>query len=312
MKRGLSFTVLLIVFIPYVLLGQTMIIQTDSGIHSYDLSEIQSIRFLVDGQGSVPGSTNFLSWTGTDDPDYEFTLVRVDGTFGTVTEIGGSDYFPAMAYANDGTLYGISADLHIIDPTDGSTVEIGTFMYEEREILMHGAAFSPSGVLYVVENLPPNRVFTVDLTTAELTYIGTPTESLWGIEFATTGTLYGVFTDFFTLDPSNASTLTNIGSTGYELCPLTSNDLGVLFSMDIFPSTSIYLMDRNTGAATPVISTGSEGLISLVVERPVSALARERMNKAASTHGYASRPSRERLLEIEKAHKAARASYTDR
>jgi hypothetical protein len=64
---------------------------------------------------------NFLSWTGSDDTDHYFTLVLVNGMTGSVTNIGGDNYFPAMAYAPDGTLYGISRELHVIDPATGST-----------------------------------------------------------------------------------------------------------------------------------------------------------------------------------------------
>ncbi|GEM_PF-1707759 len=312
MKRGLLVnTVLSIVFIPCILMGQTINIHTQSGVHQFNLSEIDRITFSVDGPAPLSG--DFLSWTDSSDPDHYFTLVRVDGTDGTVTTIGGFDFFPAMAYANDGTLYGISDELRIIDATDGSTVNRGTFQYlGNDDILMCGAAFSPGGVLYVVESALPHRTFTVDLTDADLTYVGTPTALIWGIVFAPNGTLYAVFADLFTLDPSDMSTLTTVGSTGDYLSPLTFNEQGVLFSMDIYPSTAIFSVNMNTGAATPVISVGSDGLQSLVCERQATPLAIDRMDKAVGTQGLAPRPSEERLLALEAAVKAARASHRDR
>ena len=311
MKRGLLVnTVLSIVFIPCILLGQTMNIHTQSGVHQFNLSEIDRITFSVDGPAPLSG--DFLSWTGSSDPDHYFTLVRVDGTDGTVTNIGGFDYFPVMAYRNDGTLYGICDELHIINPANGSTVKIGSLQYLGNNIQMSGAAFSPGGVLYVLELESPERAFTVDLTDGDLTYVGTPTASIWGIEFAANGTLYGVFGNLYTLDPSDMSTLTTIGSTGYYLDPLEFNEQGVLFSMDTFPSTSIFSVNTNTGAATPVISVGSDGLRSLVYERQATPLAIDRMDKAVGTRGFAPRPSEERLLALEAAVKAARASHVDR
>ena len=71
-------------------------------------------------------------------------LVRVNGMTGEVTNIGGFDFIPAMAYGPDGTLYGISDELKEINSSDGSTALKGTFAYAEKiRILMCGAAFSP-------------------------------------------------------------------------------------------------------------------------------------------------------------------------
>jgi len=303
-------TVLWMVFIPCVLLSQTMYIHTNEGVYTFDLSYVDRITFSMDG--TEPSSGDFLSWTGSSDPNHEFTLVRVNGTDGTVTTIGGFDFFPAMAYKNDGTLYGISDELHIINPANGSTVKIGSLTYFGSEILMCGAAFSPSGQLYVLENESPKRVFTVNLLNGDLTYVGMPDALIRGIVFASDGTLYGVFADLFTLDPSDMSTLTTVGDTGYYLGPLTFDAQGVLFSMDTYPSTAIFSVDTESGSAYPVISVGSGGLRSLVCERQATPLAISRLDKAVSTHGVAPRPSEERLLALEAAVKAARASHMDR
>jgi len=309
MKKGFI-TVLWMVFIPCVLLSQTMYIHTNDGVYQFDLSYVDRITFSMDGTEPLPG--DFLSWTGSSDPDHYFTLVRVHGTDGTVSTIGGFNFFTAMAYRNDGTLYGISDELHIINPADGSTVSIGSLTYYGSEILMCGAAFSPSGTLYVLENESPKRVFTVNLLNGDLTYVGYPDALIRGIVFASNGTLYGVFADLFILDPSDMSTLTTIGSTGDYLSPLTFDAQGVLFSMDTYPSTSIFSVSTSTGAATPVTSVGSGGLRSLVCERQATPLAIDRMDKAVGTRGLASRPSEERLLALEAAVKAARASHIDR
>ncbi len=172
------------------------------------------------GTAQTPGYTgDFLSWTGSDDVNHFFTLVRVNGKTGDVTTIGGADFFTAMAYAPDGKLYGISDELHIIDPATGSTVMLGTFQYGASTLLMHGAAFSPLGTLYVADNSFPSRVFTVNLSNAALTYVGTPTALIWDLEFASNGTLYGAFADLFTLRASDMTTVYTVGSTVLTCTP---------------------------------------------------------------------------------------------
>lgn len=257
----------------------------------------------------------FLSWTDNSDASHSFTLVRVDGKTGDVTTIGGFGFFPAMAYAPDGTLYGISDELRIIDPVDGSTVRIGDLQLPGGiPILMHGAAFSPSGVLYVVENAMPSRVFTVDLATAELTYVGTPSALIWDIQFASNGMSYGAFADLFILNPVDMSTVSDVGPIGSEgeyVLPLTFDSRGQLFGMDIYPSTRISFINLSTGQAFSVINTGSEGLNSLVVERTPSVAAGVVFSKAAETHGYSSPKPLDALLKSADEIKSARKRYLE-
>jgi len=276
---------------------------------------IASGLFLCCGGGGGTGQTSaytgdFLSWTSGDDASHFFSLVRINGATGEVTNIGGRNYFPAMAYAPDGTLYGISEELHIIDPATGNTVSIGTFQYGAGPILMHGAAFSPNGTLYVVENAYPNdRVFTVNLTNAALTYIGTPTAVIWDLEFTSDGTLYAAFGDLFTLNASDMTTLTTVGRTGTYVLPLTRGSGGTLFGMDSIPSTHIYKLDLTSGSASPIVATGSNGLDSLVAEQASTATSGGVFHKAAAIHGLSAPRSLETLLNDEKAIKATRALY---
>jgi hypothetical protein len=262
--------------------------------------------------GSSQNSGNagdFLSWTGMDDQTHVFMLVRVNGKTGAVSTIGGTDYFPAMAYAPDGTLYGISDELHVIDPATGNTVKIGTFQYEASTILMHGAAFSPDGTLYVVENNPtPHRVFTVNLTNAALTYIGTPAALIWDLEFASDGTLYGAFADLFTLNAADLTILTTVGRMGPYVLPLTSDSAGTLFGMDIYPSTTISSLSPTTGSSSPIVATGSSGLNSLVVEGSSAVTSASVFHKAAAVHGLSSPRPLEDLLRNEGAIKAMRST----
>lgn len=256
-----------------------------------------------------PGySGDFLSWTGGSDASHFFTLVRVNGRTGAVANIGGFDYFPAMAYALDGTLYGISRELHKINPADGSTVTVGSLDYGlETGILMHGAAFSPDGTLYVVENAVGafDRVFTVNLSNAALTLVGTPTASIWDLEFASNGTLYGAFGSLYALNPIDTSTVSIMGNTGTYLLPLTFDSGGTLFGLDD-QSTKIYSLNLLNGWAAPVIKTGSDGLTSLVVEIPPAIPAGVLFNKAVASHGYSSSKPLENLMSMERAIKSAR------
>jgi hypothetical protein len=262
------------------------------------------------GTNQTSGYTgDFLSWTESRDSTRSLMLVRVNGETGEVRNIGGMNYFPAMAYAPDGTLYGISNELHIIDPASGGTVMIGTFQYEASTILMHGAAFSPDGTLYVVENSSPSRVFTVNLVNAALTYIGTPSALIWDLEFASNGTLYAAFADLFTLNASDMTTLTTVGRTGLFVGPLTRGSAETLFGMDIFPSTNIYSLDLTTGSASPIVATGSNGLASLVAERSSTATSSAAICKAAAIHGFSSPRPLEALLSNEKEIRAARSLH---
>jgi hypothetical protein len=250
---------------------------------------------------------NFLSWTGSDDTDHYFTLVLVNGMTGSVTNIGGDNYFPAMAYAPDGTLYGISRELHVIDPATGSTVKFGTFLDGATSVLMHGAAFSPGGTLYVVETAIPSRVFSVNLSTAALTYIGTPTALIWDLEFAADGTLYAAFADLFTLNATNMTTLSTKGRMGHYVSPLTSDGAGTLFGMNIFPSTTISSLSPTTRSSSPVVPTGSAGLYSLVVQGSSAVTSISAFRKAAAIHGLSSPRSLEDLLNDESEIKAMRS-----
>jgi hypothetical protein len=301
---------ILIVLLTQLSFSQTLIVhKKDQTTITFPLSQVDSITFsLPTSPGGYTG--NFLAWTGSSDPAHYFTLVRVNGQNGTVTNIGGNDFFGAMAYGPDGTLYGVSDDLHIINPNDGSTIKIGDFNYQgQAKILMRGAALSPNGTLYVEENSSPNRIFSLNLSNAALTYIGTPTALIWDLEFASNGTLYGAFADLFTLNPSNMSTISTVGSTGVYIGPLTLGNEGTLFGMDLYPSTNIYSLNLSTGHATSITMVGSTGLNSCVAERTTVSKEITQFSIAAKTYGFAPQRTKEELLALEK---AVKQSYTAR
>ncbi len=294
---------IIMVFLAQFSFSQTMTVHKTDGTTTFELSQVDSITFSTSTPTPGGYTGDFLGWTGSSGT-YTYSLVKVNGQNGTVTNIGGSDYFPGMAYGPDGTLYGIGTHLDIIYPSDGSTTEIGSFNYQsETDILMHAGAFSPSGTLYVTENAitGASRVFSVNLSNAALTLVGTlPTSpDVWDLEFASTGTLYGVHFDLSTLNASNMSLITDLGSTGTDITSITFGDGGVLYG-SYYSSTSLYSLNLTNGNATSVLTLSSSGIWSLVAERTTSP-SNIVNHKTAKTYGVAPQKSREKLMALEKA-----------
>ncbi len=317
MKNRVLSVIILNIVIWRFAVAQTINIHTQSGVNKFDLSDIDSITFTTSGAppdtipDPVPTTGHFLCWTDDNDFDYELTLVRLNGDDGSITRIGGKNNFPAMTYTNDGTLYGISEQLHIINPADGSTVKIGTFTYEGEDMLMSGAAYSPTGTLYVKENMSPNRVFTVNPDDASITYVGTPTEQIWDLEFSLSGVLYAAFAQFFILDAASMATVKTVGWTGYFLQPMSLGEDGHLYSID-HRSIKLLKVNPTTGKATVLTETQSNGLQSLVVEREPSLAAQARFTGARKKYGLAPEPSMEYLLDIGRRVKQAKEAFYGR
>ncbi|OGU57270.1 MAG: hypothetical protein A2V66_11275 [Ignavibacteria bacterium RBG_13_36_8] len=227
----------------------------------------------ISGSSVQEGDGDFLAWTGSDDPYHYFSLVRVNKQNGMVTNIGGNDFFTAMAYSPNGTLYGIASGLHIINPENGSTIKIGDFQYNNQNyMLMSGASFSPNGTLFVMAI--SDSVFTVNLSDASLTYVGKVTDTIWDIEFSSSGTLYASFANLFVLDPYSMTTLSTLSRYGYYISSISFDLSGNLFGIDIFPSTYIYSININTGNASTLVQTQSDGLVAIVAERVITSIDR--------------------------------------
>jgi hypothetical protein len=258
------------------------------------------------GPGPTPGPTpstgdftgDFLGWTGSDDSDHYFKFVRMDGTTGEVTNIGGTRYFRDLEYGPDGLLYGIGSSLYTIDPATGIETLIGGFdTSTEKGILMGGGAFSPSGTLYVRRNMT-DEIYTVNLANGKLTYVGTPTALIEDLAFAADGTLYASFAALYTLDPATAATVREIGriSGSDYIGTMDFGDSGVLYGMDIYPSTTLYTVDTVTAKGASVVPVQSTGICALVAER-----ARVAPRIAASAIPQAAAPTDDemRAMEVE-------------
>ena len=215
---------------------------------------------------------NFLAWTGSDDAAHYFCLVRINGTNGNVTNIGGTRYFRDLEYGPDGTLYGIGSSLYSINQSTGVETLIGSFHTSSvSSILMGGAAFSPNGTLYVRES-STDQIYTVNLTNGALTPVGTPDALMEDFEFASNGTLYAAFADLYTLNSADFSTKTDIASfsDGVYISMMTFGKNGVLYGMDYFPSTALYSINTSTGALTKITDVQSSGISALLAERAVT------------------------------------------
>lgn len=262
------------------------------------------------GETTSPRATaatavSFLAWTGSADPSSEFQLVRVNGQTGQVTNIGGgNDFFPALVYGPDGTLYGVGSDLAVINPATGSTNKVGDFTFGGSQVLMASAAVSPNGELYVVENASPHRVFSVDLANAALTLVGTPSGLIRAISFSPDGIMYAAFADLYLLSPTDASTVRTIGRvsrypnnvlSGVYISSLASGEDGILYGIDIYPSTVLYKVDVSTAVASPVTLLGSGNMVSIVAERSVAVKSKRVSQQLSAT----SHKSRAELLAME-------------
>jgi hypothetical protein len=219
---------------------------------------------------------NFLAWTGPSaiNPSYPFELIRINGTTGAITAIGGQDNFNGLGYGLNGDLYGISDHLAIINPATGATSNPVNLTYEGGSpILMCAASFSPSGTLYVLEDVSPGRIFTVNLTTGALTLVGTAPGAAETIGFGSGGTLYAGFNELYTLSTSNAAIVKDIGSLGYSpfvnVIALSAGAGGTLYAMD-WEGACVYSINPTVPSATVVANVGgnaSEWITAFVAEQ---------------------------------------------
>jgi hypothetical protein len=239
------------------------------------------------GSTTLGGYTgNFLAWTGSDDPDHYFQLVRINGQTGAVTNIGGNGFFRDLEYGPDGTLYGIGSTLVKINTADGSTTLVGSIHHgSQTGILMGGGSIAPNGKCYVRMNLA-DSIFTLDLTNGALTPVGLPTALIQDIEFASNGTFYASFADLFTLSPTDASTLSTIGEMSEYISSMTFGSSGTLYGIDNYPSTHIYTINLTTASLDSITRLGTIGLSSIVAERTVTLAKDVRLPKSQATPHY--------------------------
>ena len=248
----------------------------------------------------------FLGWTGTDpgDPARSFKLVRIS-TAGVPTVVGGDDYLTALLYGADGTLYGISNHLVIVDPASGWTSHERDLTYAgSARMLMTEAAFSPSGVLYVASNSVEPDVYTVELATGALTLVGKLPCLARGLEFSHDGTLFAGFAEIFRVSLPLLS-CTSVGRLGLYVSQLSGNGSGQMWGMDIFPSTGIFAVDTGSAVAEKAVSLHITNVSSFVQESQRAAVAAAAFEREVAQFGIAPVRSLKELQRMEEERRLA-------
>ncbi|MGV6826178.1 MAG: DUF6923 family protein [bacterium] len=163
--------------------------------------------------------------------------------------------FP-IAYAVDGD--DNTQNLYRIDLSDNSLTTVGS-MFPPGNDRTESLSFGPDGRLYAVDEETANLI-TIDLDTANPTTIGnlgfTPNDA--GLAFCVdNGTMYlvGENGDFYTVDPTNAST-SFIGSIATNSpTGLACTHDGVMYMIDD-DEDELYIIDRTNGNHTLVGGLG--------------------------------------------------------
>ena len=207
-----------------------------------------------------------------------------------------------IAYASDGTLYGLTAfistgtgnALYKFDPTTGVPALVGATGL--TEIFEGDLAFQPgTGTLFGIQDIPSSvsyRLFTLNTTTGaagnivNITGVSLP-DDLSGMAFASDGTLYVLDTSnetLLTVNPATGAVTSSVNlssalgnSAGLEFDPAS----GVLYTADgnLDGTDNLYTLNPTTGALALVGSTTlSNGLAGLTfapvaIPEPTGALA---------------------------------------
>ena len=248
-----------------------------------------------------PPDRPFLGWTGSDEGGrgFSFKLVRIS-TAGVPTVVGGDDYLTALLYGPDGTLYGVSNHLVVVDPATGRTSHERDLTYGDlSRILMMEAAFSPSGALYVASNSGERDVFTVELATGALTHVGKLPCLSRGLEFSPDGALFAGFAELFRVSLPSLS-CTSAGRLGLYVSQLSVDRSGQMWGMDVFPSTGIFAVDTGPAVAEKAVSLPITNVSSVVQESRTGAVATAAFEREARQFGLAPVQSLEELRRMEK------------
>ncbi len=191
------------------------------------------------------GDYNLLGGTGLGGTN-DLMLVEIDASSGATTPHGGSYFWTGLDFSPDEpTLYGVGTELCTIDPANGTNTVIGPLTYLDSEpILMRSMTVSPAGEMYALSHsgsdpAGESRLFEVDLSNGDLDLAGTPSATIYGIEFAPDGLLYGAFGDLFVIDPADASTQEALGGLGGPY----------VIELDFTPDGQLLALERYDGSA---------------------------------------------------------------
>lgn len=215
----------------------------------------------------------FLGWKKT----YPNGLLSFEGQSGAVTAVGdgGGGQMVALTWGPGGSLFGagspfapIGAQLFVVNRVQGSVEGGLDFRFSGSLVSVAGLAFSPKYGMFAVEDGDLPRIFAVNSETGVLTLVGTPYRALDSLAFSPQGVLYGSDgSQLYKLDPQNGSP-ERIGTFGtmVSLSSLTFGPEGALYAADDLDPATIYTVDTTSGSANALVTLGSGGLLSLVVE----------------------------------------------
>ena len=269
---------------------------------------VEGEPIVLERWGNQP--LQFLCWTGSGyDTLREFKLLRMNGTTGAVSVVGGSGFYPRIFYSPDSTtLYGIGTDLVTIDPQNGAVTEIGKLRQSAPDsipyILMSDAAFSPDGILYAKENGGENRIFTVDTATAEISHAATPVDKIGTIAFARQGTLYNASGELKILDPKTFALRNIVGPCKKSGGSLFFATDGRLMTCNRYPATEVRSINVLTGETAVVVSPASGGIVTIVQERLTGGTAKR---KTATTAVRQQPVDREYLVKLERLYREGKS-----
>ena len=202
-------------------------------------------------------------------------VVIIDQSTGAGTVLGtpnNAGGITGFAFNSLGQLFatvsppGGSAFLEQIDPV--TFTEIGSPVSLSADPNIGDLTFQPNtDILFGVSNnrsSAPGTIYTINTTTGVETLIGNPASGTGGgLAFAPDGTLYYANFTLFTLDPTNASVITQVALTpSLVIDGLGIRADGVLFANVGQGNDSIYTIDPATGASTLVGGIGGGNRVS--------------------------------------------------
>jgi hypothetical protein len=243
--------------------GETSTITNASG--SYAFTNLTPATYTVTEvlqtgwQQTYPSISNqslfrLLSSTGSGATN-PFSLVELQTNPIAEVLVGATQYSPGLdVNPITGLLYGTSSSLYRINPIDGSSATIGSINSATiNSILMRSIAFAPDGTLYGVSNDISNKLYTINLTNAFATEIGTIPSAVFGIDFSPDGTLYGAFNNLVKLDRATGNVLATVGSLGQYVLDIDFAPDGYIYG--VYGSDKKLYKINPSNASTTLIGT---------------------------------------------------------
>lgn len=188
-------------------------------------------------------------------------IYKVDSVTGVGQSVGSPpvEGLNSLARSLAGVFYSVASgtNLVVINPTDGSATTVATLQLGGASVNVPSMAFSPSGVLYVINRDGGDSLYTVNINTGEGTLVGsTVNRILQGLAFAPNGTLYGwdINAGLFTVN-TTTGLATDVsfseGASAQIQCLAFAPD-GTLYGAQ----DGLFTIDTTTGVPSTIVATG--------------------------------------------------------